>query len=263
MMQPIEFGTFENRTYMLLGWISGKVFGGELCVLSEYEQYLLGIEPDERSQTRIQYLSETEQYLLGIKAGEILHKIHSLHAPDSQEERSFNYTKLMKGINQVIKDYHESGLAIPGVVNIFDYFEQKKHLLINRPQSFIHGDYSVYNMIIENRELSIIDFETCGYGDPWRDFVKLCDSAEKSPSFATGQIHGYFGGEPPEEFWPLFALYMSIDSVGIALSRSQFSPDKPRLCVWIFDHIFRWFNNMQSIIPIWYQKERTGIRYRI
>jgi len=231
MMQPIELGTCEDGTYMILSWIDGKHLSSVLCGLFE-----------------------TEQYLMGIKAGEILHKIHTIRASDSQEVWSVSFTSKIE--KKVFKEYHQSNLVLPDVDKIFTYFERNKHLLENRPQSFLHGDYGIGNIMLEKGELKIIDFDGYGFGDPWKDFVKILYSVEQSPTFATGQIHGYFGGEPPKEFWSLLALYISIESVNLALWQYKNYPDQVESCLKLVDNSLRWFNNMENTVPTWYQAER-------
>ena len=231
VMEPVEFGTCEDGTYMILSWIDGKHLSDVLYVLFE-----------------------TEQYLLGIKAGEILRKIHAIRAPDSQEIWSVSFTAKIE--RKVFKEYHESNLALPGVDKIFTYFEQNKYLLENRPQSFLHGDYGIGNIMLEKGELKIIDFDGYGFGDPWKDFVKILYSVERSSAFATGQIDGYFGGVPPKDFWPLLALYMSIESVNLALWQYKNYPDQVESCLKLVDNSLRWFSNMENTVPTWYQAER-------
>jgi serine/threonine-protein kinase len=50
-------------------------------------------------------------------------------------------------------------------------------------------------------ELRIIDFNRSDDGDPWEEFNRIVWSAAVCPHFATGQIHGYFDGNPPDEFF--------------------------------------------------------------
>ncbi len=54
----------------------------------------------------------------------------------------------------------------------------------------------------------IVDFNRFDWGDPVHDFVKLAYfTRAQSIPFSAGQIHGYFGGEPPGRFWKRYALY--------------------------------------------------------
>ena len=69
MCAPIEFGTcdddalYKGGVYSIQNWIAG-----------------------EDLEAMLPLLSETEQYVLGLKSGEIVHKIHTIPAPETQEE---------------------------------------------------------------------------------------------------------------------------------------------------------------------------------
>ena len=187
MCMPIEFGTCEDNTlfqdgvYTLQSWIIGE----------DLEEVL-------------PLLSETEQYVLGLQSGEFLKAIHSIPAPGMQEdwEPRFN-----RKTDYKIKKYHECGLRFNGDEYALAYIEENRHLLKNHPQCFQHGDYHVGNMMIENGELKIIDFDRYDFSDPWEEFNRIVWSAAASPHFATGQLRGYFGGEPPIDFFKLLVLY--------------------------------------------------------
>jgi len=62
--KPLEFELCENGNccYSLVSWL-----------------------PGEDAATALPHMSEAEQYALGIKAGEALHKIHTLPAPEDAE----------------------------------------------------------------------------------------------------------------------------------------------------------------------------------
>lgn len=78
------------------------------------------------------------------------------------------------------------------------------------------------NMIYSPKgELNIIDWHTVdfeNYGDPWYEFNRI--GVEYS-DFASGQIDGYFQDNVPEEFWELFAFYLS------AVQTKLFSIERP------------------------------------
>ena len=63
--RPIDFGVCNGgkSVYQLLIWIDG-----------------------EDAESVLPILTETEQYVLGIRSGEILRKIHSIPAPNTQED---------------------------------------------------------------------------------------------------------------------------------------------------------------------------------
>ena len=229
MCQPVEFGVCEDGVYALHSWIYGEDLNK---VLPE--------------------LSEAEQYKTGVKAGEILRVIHSVPAPENQEDWAEQYKRK---VDNKIKEYKENEEnKIDGGDYFIKYIEQNRNLLENRPQCFIHGDYHVHNMMLENGELRIIDFDRLGYNDPWEEFFKIKFSAQISPQFATGQIHGYFDGEPPPEFFKLLAFYISarfLTANSWALLHGEDEVEfVRRLCA----DTLKWHDSMDSPVPSWYLK---------
>ena len=171
MCFPLEFGICDEGVYSIQSWIDG-----------------------ERLTVELPALTHAEQYAVGLQSGDILRKIHNIRSPDAQE----NWTILFnKKVDENIMKYHCCETKIDGYEHFVDYIDNNRRLLENRPQCFLHGDYHTENMMIANGELTIIDFERYDFGDPWNDFARVVFSARKSPHFATGQLNGYFCGEPP------------------------------------------------------------------
>ncbi len=107
--------------------------------------------------------------------------------------------------------YRSCGVRVKNEEKALSYLKENLHLLKNRPQVFQHGDFHIGNLILTpENHLGIIDFNRWDYGDPYEEFYKMSlFSREKSIPFSRGQIHGYFGGEVPEDFFPLLALYLA------------------------------------------------------
>jgi len=181
--QPVEFGLCDGgkSVYTLSAWIDG-----------------------EDAEAALKRMSEAEQYSLGIKAGELLHKIHSIPAPNS----ILNWKKrFFTVIDERIDAYRSEGVPFNGSEIVLEYLETNRELLNNRPQCFLHGDYHEGNlMVTADGELFVIDFLNDGFdnhGDPWHDF-----QFNKNDYYSTGLLCGYFGGEPPKEFWDIYTYYM-------------------------------------------------------
>jgi serine/threonine-protein kinase len=229
MCMPIEFGTCVGGVYSLQSWVDGEDLKAVLPLLSE-----------------------TKQYVLGLKSGEIIRKIHSIPAPTTQEEWA---SKFNKKIKHKIKTYHECGLRFDGDNYIVDYIEDNRNLLENRPQCFQHGDYHVGTMMIKNDELKIIDFDRYDFGDPWEEFNRIVWSATTSPHFATGQLRGYFGGEPPMEFFKLLALYIASNTLSSIYWAIPFGKSEIDTMMKQSQDVLRWYDNMQNPVPSWYLKD--------
>jgi serine/threonine-protein kinase len=235
MSQPIDFGICGNgkKVYQLLSWIEGV-----------------------DAEAALPLLSEAEQYMLGVKSGEILRKIHSVPAP-VEDVTFLPYQKdwaerFNRKADRNIKMYNECEIKLKGGENYLSYIEQNRKLLENRPQCFHHGDYHVGNMIISGNTLSIIDFNRCDFGDPWEEFNRIVWSAMASPHFATGQLRGYFGGEPPIAFFKVLAFYVSCNmlaSIPWAIPYGQSDIDT---MVKQSHDVLNWFSDMTDPVPTWY-----------
>jgi len=237
MSVPVEFGACEDGVYSIYSWIDGE-----------------DIKPV------LPKLSEEEQYAFGLKAGEMLRMIHSIPAPENQAnwQESFNRMAenkirnyLGNAIESKVHDYLGCGLRFEGDEYILIYIEENRHLIKNRPLSFLHGDYHPGNMMLENGELVIIDFNRCSYGDPWEDFNCIEWDAALSPHFATGQLRGYFGGEPPLDFFRTLAFYIACNQLayihGAAIGLYDFDVMMNQA-----RDVLAWYDNMNNPVPTWY-----------
>lgn len=229
MCSPVEFGVCSDGVYALHTWIDG-----------------------EDLEAVLPLLSETEQYVLGLKSGVILKNMHGIPAPDTQEEWAVRFNRKT---NHKIKTYRECGIRFDGDDYVVEYIKNNRNLLENRPQCFQHGDYHVGNMMMERSELKIIDFDRYDFGDPWEEFNRIVWSAAASPHFATGQLRGYFGGEPPLEFFKLLAFYIAsntLSSIYWAVPLGQSDLDTMMKQA---QDVLIWFDNMKNPVPTWYLKD--------
>ncbi|MDR1000869.1 MAG: phosphotransferase [Clostridiales bacterium] len=241
MCLPIEFGS-AHGVYSLQSWIYG-----------------------EDLEAVLPLLSETEQYVLGLKSGEIIKKMHEIPAPDTQEEWAVRFNRKT---NHKIKTYRECGIRFDGDDYMLEYIENNRRLLENRPQCFQHGDYHVGNMMMERGELKIIDFDRYDFGDPWEEFNRIVWSAVASPPFATGQLRGYFGGEPPLEFFKLLAFYIASNTLSSIYWAIPFGQSDLDTMMKQSQDVLRWYDNMQNPVPSWYLKDfyiqyTDGVPYKL
>ncbi len=226
MCKPVEYGVCEDGVYALHTWIDG-----------------------EDAEEVIPLLSETEQYVMGLKAGDILKKIHSIPAPKEQEDWvvRFNRKTSIK-----LQKYRECGLRFDGGDKVIEYIENNRHLLENRPQCFQHGDYHIGNMMTQKGELVIIDFDRFDFGDPWEEFNRIVWCAQNSPHFATGMVKGYFDGEPPMLFWQLLAFYIGSNTLSSIYWAIPFGQSDIDEIMKQSRNILAWYDNMQNVVPTWY-----------
>ncbi len=228
MCKPVEFGTCDDGVYSLQSWIDG-----------------------EDLETVLPLLSDTEQYKLGYISGEIVRKMHTFPAPETQEEWE---TRFNRKTDYKIQKYHECGLRFNGDEHVLAYIEQNRYLLKNRPQCFQHGDYHIGNMMLENGELKIIDFDRYDFGDPWEEFNRIVWSAAASPYFATGQLQGYFNGEPPLEFFKLLTFYIASNTLSSIYWAVPFGQSDLDTMMKQAQDVLEWFDDMKNPVPTWYLK---------
>jgi serine/threonine-protein kinase len=78
---------------------------------------------------------------------------------------------------------------------------------------------------------------------------------QETPRFSTGMIRGYFGGEPPEDFWRLLAFYASVSAVSSIPWAYYHHPVELESRKKHVSEVLLWFDNMNSVVPSWYLKE--------
>lgn len=227
--EPLDIKKVKNDVYTLFSWVEG----------------MDAVEVLPR-------LSEEEQYRLGVEAGKRLKQIHSIKAPENSEEWENKYERK---INQKIQGYHDSPVKYEKGELFLDYVERNKHLIQARPSSFQHGDYHVGNMILSaENELSIIDFNRWDYGDPREEFNRIDFTAQLSPLFATGQVDGYFSGQPDPEFFTLLLLYVATNTLSALPWALHFSDAEVQTMKKKANNVLKWYDNMTRLIPRWYDE---------
>jgi len=229
MCIPIDFGNCNAGVYTLQSWIYGE----------DFKDVLLRF-------------TETEQYLFGIKAGEALRLIHSITAP--QDEKNWA-TKYNQKIDKQIAMYKDCDIQFLGDNHILTYLTENRHLLETRQsQCFQHGDYHIGNMMLSEGELIIIDFDRNSYGDPWEEFNRIV-FCKRSPHFSTGMLRGYFGGEPPKNFFETLMLYIATNTISSIPWAIPFGEADVEFMRQLTQNVLIWFDNMNNPVPTWYLKD--------
>lgn len=121
------------------------------------------------------------------------------------------------------------------------------------------GDYHVGNLMITDAgEVSVIDWELLdfdNYADPWKEFGSI-GLTDVHPHFVTGLIRGYFGGEPPLQFWKLLAYYLAVGAVIMVPWAYYLQKDELPYAVKHVKDVLRWFDNFRRDVPEWFCPER-------
>ncbi|MEG0361775.1 MAG: phosphotransferase [Longicatena sp.] len=226
MCKPIEIGTCESGVYILHTWVDGK-----------------------DAEDVIPLLAESEQYAFGLKAGAILKLIHSIPAPETQEAW---HVRFNRKTDRKIKKYRECGIRFDGDDKVMEYLVNNRDVLKDRPQTFQHGDYHIGNMMIENGELVIIDFDSFDFGDPWEELNRIVWCAQSSPCFATGMIDGYFDKCPSIEFWKCLAFYICSNTLSSIYWAIDFGQSDLDVMMKQSQDVLSWYDNFQRVVPNWY-----------
>jgi aminoglycoside phosphotransferase (APT) family kinase protein len=231
MSMPLDFGTCGDHVYMLLTWIDG-----------------------EEASTALERMNPTAQYDAGYEAGLFLQRIHSVEAGrDSQPWDARYRAKIARAID----GYKKCGVEITGDDRIIDFINTNEHRLRGRKTTLQHGDYHVGNFIItEHNQVGIIDFNRGGDGDPWEEYNRYVFTWRTSVPFANGQIHGYFDGDVPDEFFDLMGLYSATNTLGAIPWAIPFGKaDVARMienCGLVYDA----YDRFECVVPKWYEPPR-------
>lgn len=229
MCQPVEFGICNEGVYSLQSWIDGK-----------------------DAEENLPHLSHKEQYDYGLEAGRVLKQIHSLPISSMHEDWESRFNRK---IDRNIKMYNDCKVKYESGQLLIDYINSNRHLLKNRPQCYQHGDYHIGNMMIDNDgKLQIIDFDRDDFGDPWEEFNRIVWSAQKSPTFASGMVNGYFDNNVLLDFWQLLALYISSNTLSSIPWAIPFGQKEIETMKSLAVDVLDWYDNMKNPVPTWYKK---------
>lgn len=226
MCRPIQIGLVDHYSYIIQDWIDGLDL--EACI-NDYDL-------------------ET-QYQLGFQAGLMLEKIHSVKLSHEIEDWSSRYNRK---IDTKLKLYHEGNYHYDKDTYFISVIESKRHLIKDRPLVFKRGDFHIGNMMIQDLNVVIIDFDRFDFGDPWEEFNRIVWSAQKAPKFAKGIIDGYFHHQVPQEFWDLLLLYISNNMLS-SFPWAQDDPEQLDIMIRQANQVLEWYDYMNTTIPKWYQ----------
>ncbi|NLG25736.1 MAG: phosphotransferase [Clostridiales bacterium] len=230
MSRPVDFGDCaDGRVYTLLTYLTGDMA----------EEALPALPP-------------ALQYRLGIAAGEALRAIHTLPAPPDAEDWAARYHRK---IDRKIEMLAACPLSVPGADDMLRFVADHRHLAAGRPQTFQHGDFHVGNLIISGDRVGVIDFDRLDWGDPWEEFNRVVWCAMVSPAFASGRVVGYFGGDPPREFFALMALYVAVNQLSSAPWAMQFGDADVQKMLTQAALVTGWYDRFRTVVPSWYRRE--------
>lgn len=248
-----EYGMM-SRVYEL-GVLTPKPYDFGLCGGGKSVYSLSGWLDGRDAETLITQMSEAEQYCVGLKAGVVLRKIHTLPAPVDAEPWDARFLRKIQTREDIYVKHH---LESENAEKIIKFLHDKQCLLENRPQTFWHGDFNIGNhMIMPDGEVGTFDYNywNLDHGDPWWEFVVTPWGEEPPAHYFTGMINGYFGNEPPREFFDLLSYYYACDALSalcysfLGMEECEAEDGKRHM-----ENILVWFDGMKNSIPSWYLK---------
>ncbi len=222
--RPLECGACAEGFYVLETWIEG-----------------------EDARTAIATRTEAQLYADGLEAGRILRRIHSVPAPAGLPDWGERFNAK---IDKRAADYLACPLKYEHDEALLAGASENRSLLAGRPQSLQHGDFHVENFRYRNDRLAVIDFDRCGFGDPWEDFDRLVWTAAAAPALARGQVDGYFDGRPPEEFRRLLLLYLCSMQLGSLPWAIPYGEAEIRVMRQQAKRLASWYD--AGVVPTWY-----------
>jgi len=240
MSKPVSFGVCENgkSVYQLLSWCDG-----------------------EEAKEALYNLSEAEQYAFGQKTASILKLMETIDAQPASMEWANSF---QERVEHYIELYHNCGYTFPGDELIISYLQTGHHCIGERPTALMHMDFQTDNMVISpNGELYTIDFQMCGVADPYHVLTGAGVSAMYSVPFAMGQIEGYFGKTIPDDFWEVYAYYMTAEML-YAFTVGVHMEEEREETLHMFDDEVERIKQGGSPVPSWYKEgvnamEQTNI----
>lgn len=230
MSQPIDFGICDDgkSVYQLMTWCEG-----------------------EEAKELLPSLSEQEQYEFGWKAGQMLLKMQSVEScPPSPEWAEIYRAK----VKVYIENYKNCGETLAGAELLFPFLDKHSSCLENRPMCLLHADFQSDNMVISSKkELYAIDFQGSGSVDPYYALTGVMVTAEVSPQFSIGQLHSYFNGRVPADFWELNAFYMAAESINAFAVAVSLGKEEAEYSNQMMRTMLEWYDNLNNLIPAWYR----------
>ncbi|MBQ6020100.1 MAG: phosphotransferase [Clostridia bacterium] len=226
--RPVEFGvTADGAVYTLLSYLEG-----------------------EDGETAVAALSDRAVYRLGVEAGNCLRKLHSVDIPPQELTWWDRYLEKMP---RKIAALNACEYKLPMQDKILDYYKTHYEIMKNRPLVLCHGDYHLGNMIVNNGNVGIIDFDKNGIADPYDEFKPFCWNVMVSEYFETGLINGYFENSVPDDFWRILKFYTAESLISHLPWSVKFGQREIKTALEVSDNQMKWYRNFELDVPTWYK----------
>lgn len=216
----------KNDTYLLLvEWNSGKLIREYLSESREYDVLLKIIGNAAREIRRVH-----SEYMILQKVEISQHDVEKLFEKNRDLLTSSSFDMLKK---YVLENYR---------------------CLNGRPQTIIHGDLHIHNILETSVGMMFIDIDDCGYGDPYMDLIYASNLIKtKSENRLYYEfLMKYFDNHIPEEFWVIVNIYSIYKALHIMRCEKKLtSNNKP---IYSLDNFICQHKMMTSHEPLWFEE---------
>lgn len=229
MSIPLDFGVCNKgkSVYQILTWVDGT-----------------------EAKELLPSLSEKEQYEFGWKAGQMMLKMQEVESYPPTSDWAKIYSKK---VEKYIEEYKNCRETLVGEEMLFAFLDKHISCLENRPMCLLHADFQSDNMVISpNNELYAIDFQGSGVVDPYYALTGVMVTAEVSTQFSIGQLHSYFNGKVPDDFWELNTFYLVAECINAFTVAVTLGKEEVEYSNKMMKTTLKWLDNFNNFIPSWY-----------
>jgi aminoglycoside phosphotransferase (APT) family kinase protein len=204
----------------------------------------------------LQGLPKYQQYALGTDAGFYLKLIHDCEIPPRRNTwEARQLSRLEKNLGALAQHRRATALEM----KIIGILENGRHILANRPQTLLHGDFNTDNVVLSyENSFRLIDFDNWQYGDPMADLSNVLTRIQSvSVPYAIGVIDCYFNFQITDDDLMMMQLYAIMDLIERLNASKWRTADEYRASREALQSLMHDFQNGRSICPVWYKRMRT------
>ena len=216
----------------------------------EYIYLLLSYLEGEPAEDLINKYDESTQYKMGYHAGQMLKNIHSF---EPNIECPTWWDKYQPKAIRKIEAYLNSPIKHDKTEYLINYYKENIYLMKDRPQVLTHGDYHLGNMLINNDEIVVIDFDKMNMADPYDEFKPYNWNVVRSEYFETGLINGYFCDNIPDDFFRILKFYTIEGIISHLPWALTFGEEEVKTALMMYQEALKWYDDFKLEIPTWYK----------
>lgn len=216
----------QDEYWLLAEWISGNPFKPEFDRIT----------------------GEQEPYFIK----KITNKLRKLHTDYKQD------CKVSLSETDVVHIVEQSFLPKKNRELLLSYMTERLPLVNSRYKTVVHGDMHIGNILItEDEDVVFIDLDDVRFGDPFIDLVYASNIIFSKTEYHTYYLFlkYYFGGIPPQDFWPVVNFYSICKAIMIMKAEIRDSFDENP--VFSMDSFIRQHDGFQQEEPLWYREIRN------